>query len=873
MPHPTVQPTDLRLVRLSEAIRSANVKVVSTDVFDTLTWRQVPEPVDAFPLVGERLRARGALSESLTPRAFGRLRRIAERHAREGRRQATSDSEVRLAEIYERLPPWVLAFRPRHEGVQTEMEVEAGLVVPDLDVVALLAEAQEAGKRIVAVSDTYFSEEQLRELLDQPLLADLEFERVFTSSDHRLSKSGDLFGVVLRSLSVDPSEVVHLGDNRETDVDRPEELGIGAHFFERLPEPFSELLEAERPFMPEAGAAADSSGPASGLTATRAKALTRASIAAVPDALQPYWRYGASVLGPVFTGFAEWVAEYCARMGVRKLACLMREGAFLSQLMLRAAPYVDVEVRALPLWVNRDLCLRASIAEGSRHELERLLARRSVPTVAGLCELLGIRLAGMPEWAMHAHTSLEDPVVRHNFLTVVSSEERVRSEVVQRSRRLRERIAAYVDDFCDGEEGTLTLLDLGWGASIQALLQRTLAEAGAARPTVGLYLVTHQGAGEQVVQGIEAHGFLGEYGLPDGPVTTIMRSPELLEQVCMPPHGTQTGLTEEFEPVLAPTDLPRLQLVEAETVRKGALAYQREWARYQTTLPGKVGRLSAVRHLLRPILLRSVVAPTKQEVTLFGSWQHDEGQGSSRTDPIVDPADVDRLRYMNPAQARELPMTDLYWPYATGTLVDDHWPALTRLAASGQLSWDALGAPVETGSFALHATGVDVPETSAIVGVPTRNRYGLSSVIGSIRAPFVQELHIRPAEHAAIVRIDWIELRCHVQGQDTPIHVRFDVGSGLSRWNSAQCFVLAPGVYISYEGTGRLALPLSEVTRRVVFRVDVECAFAILPIPTLLPAGGRFGSIDEAARALHRLESSLSWRLTAPLRTVKRKLR
>ena len=868
--HDAGLPADLRLRALHDAILSPAVLAVSTDVFDTLVWRQVPEPVDAFPLIADRLRVRHMLAESISSGGFGQLRRIAERHARAARQHSVGQSEVRLGEIYERIPAWVFNHGNHDEGVQAELEVESEILVPDLDVVALLTLARDSGKTLVAISDTYFSQVQLRRLFAQPVLGDLLFDRIFTSSDHRTNKSGGLFEIALRALGIQAAEMVHLGDNHEADIHYPGELGIGTFYFERRPEPFATVSDAELAFMPAFVESVPEAGKVSGLTATRSKALSRAHVAEVPDALRPYWDYGATVLGPVFTGFAEWVHEHCARTGARKVGCLMREGAFLGDLLRRASPYLDAELEAVPLWLNRDICLRASISSGSAGELERVLLRRSQLTVGGLCSMLGLALPTIPAWVSHADTSLADPVVRHNLIAELSSDEQLRAAIIGRSRALRSRIVDYVDSLWADAPDDVTIVDLGWGASIQSLLAQLLASAGRPRHIVGLYLLTHEGAAEQVVQGIEAHGFLGEYGLPDAAVKTIMRAPELLEQICMPPHGTQLDLREDFGPEVAPGNLPSLQLVEAEVVRKGVLAYQREWARYQTVLPGKVGRLSRARHLLRPILLRSVAAPTQQEVVAFGGWHHDEGQGSDRTDPIV-PADTSRLRYMNPDQLRALPMSELYWPYAAATLVDEHWGSMIRLAAAGQIDWQAFGAPLETGRFTIHGTGVDVAESSAITAVPVRNRFGLSSVTGTIRAPFVQEIHIRPAERPVIVRMDWIQLRLHVQGDVDPIEIRFDAGGGLVRWRSGGMFHLAPGLYVSHDGTGRLALDLAAITPRVVFCVDVECAFATLPISSVLPVMGRFSNLEQAESALATVESSLSWRATAPLRKAKRR--
>lgn len=870
---PPSPPADLRLLALSDALRSPGVRVVSTDVFDTLVWRQVPEPVDAFPLVARRLREQGALSTSLSSRGFAQLRRVAERRARMARQQALQQSEVRLEEIYALLPPWVLGSASREVGIEAELDVEQELLVPDLDVVALLADAHAAGKIVVAISDTYFSEAQLRRLLDQPVLGEVHFDRIFTSSDHRVGKSGGLFEVALRALGCEPEEMVHVGDNFEADVHYPSQLGVTAFGFERRPEPFATVAAAEAPYMSGPAASASEGALVSGLTATRTKVLSRTEAGVLPDALRPFWNYGATVLGPVFAGFAEWVHDHCREHGVTRVGCLMREGAFLSELLERANPYLDAELEAVPLWLNRDLCLRASLAQGSREELERLLVRRSAPTVQGLCTLLGVPLSSLPEWTSHAATSLQDPVVRHNFIEALSGEERVRARIVGRSRELRERVVRYVDGFCGGPEGDLTVVDLGWGASIQGLLAEGLGKAGVPRATTGLYLVTHEGAAEQVISGIEVHGFLGEYGVPGDAVDSVVRSPELLEQVCMPAFGTQIGLDEDLEPQLGPNGLPRVQLVEADAVRRGILAYQREWGRYQIAMPGKVGRLGAAQELLRPILVRSVTAPTPAEVTTFGAWRHDEGQGSARTDPIIDPDHVERLRYMSPDQVRDLPMTDVYWPFATAALVDEHWPALMRAAASGAVPWEAMGSPLETGPFRVEGRGVDVPESETTEVVPARNRLGLSAVTATVRAPFVQEIVLRPSSHAAVLRVDRVWVRAFVQRDEEPIERTFGPDEITAAFGVANGTPLAPNLFLSYEGTASLTLALSALTPHIVFRVDVECAFAALPISPMPPAGGDFREVQQAALALANLESSLSWRVTAPLRTAKRRLR
>ena len=132
-------------------------------------------------------------------------------------------------------------------ALRVELEVERDLLVPDLDVLALLEAASAAGKTVVGVSDTYFEEDQLRGLLAQPALRGFELDRVFTSCAYRIGKSGGLFEIVLRELDVAPEQVVHLGDNEVADVEVPEKLGIACTPFEQRPDALARgAWQAER---------------------------------------------------------------------------------------------------------------------------------------------------------------------------------------------------------------------------------------------------------------------------------------------------------------------------------------------------------------------------------------------------------------------------------------------------------------------------------------------------------------------------------------------------------------------------------------------------------------------------------------------------
>lgn len=887
-PRDAAAPGDARLAAAWEAIGRPDVKVVSTDVFDTLLWRQAAEPADVFVLVGERLRRRGQLASRLEPEAFRTLRGHAEHQARVARAHACNDLEVTLEEIYARMPDWMFTPTGRAVGIDTELAVEHEVLVADLDVLALLVAAKAAGKQVVAVSDTYFSAAQLRELLDQPGLDALEVDRVFSSSEHRRSKADGLLGVMLEAMGVGGEAVVHLGDNPAADHAPAEKLGIAPIAFDRHPEELADLLEAERRFADRPPHSAEVAKVQPELTSLRGKVAARAELTRLPPALQPFWKIGALVLGPVMTGFGEWVQENAAERRLSRVFCFMREGELLVDVVNRAGASMGSPVRAEKLWLNRETLAAAAIGDVSRAELGALLVRRRTPTVAALLRTIGLAVSDLPGFASHAATRLDDPTVRENLFAALQDDEALRARVMDHARAQRERVVAYVEGLLEEGEDLMGVVDLGWGGSAQRLLERVLHAAGRRAGIVGLYLLTHEGV---AASGTNARGYLGEFGAPERAAETIVRTPEILEQLCMPDHGPQVGLDADLQPILAPAAHDRLQMVEAAALRQGAESFQREWARYRVAMPGKLPSLSRGAHVLRPLLLRQLQAPTPVEATLLGGWAHDENQGSDRSEEIADLRHAGRLRYLSPSQLQQLRMEELYWPAGVAARADALTAQLYAAAAAGQVPWEALGSPVESGQFVVRAEGTDVDLATALRSVPTRNRLGLSEVSGTITAPAIAELVIQPSEGPAVVRFDHLHLRCHVQGRDEPLTAELEGPEDFLRLKRSYCYLLNANVFVAHSHSPELRLDLRELTSRTIFRVDVRVGFAILPISELLPAIGRLRSVEEAGHRVEELEAalvdkeelnralrsemdqvygSLRWRITKPLRLLKR---
>ena len=300
----------------------------------------------------------------------------------------------------------------------------------------------------------------------------------------------------------------------------------------------------------------------------------------------------------------------------------------------------------------------ASIYDGTSDELTSLFLRIRMPTVAELCRTLGLEADQVPGFAGRAAARLDQPHLPEELLGTISGNPDLRARVVAHGAETRTRIIRYVESKrIRGER--FALVDLGWGATIQSLLDDLFKRSAGELETVGLYLMTDTRAADRMLEGLRLHGFLASAGHPEGPVSAFRRSPEILEQICMPNHGSQIGLTAELEPVLADDHTPVMQTAEREAVQRGIFAFQREWARYRTAAPTSLVPLHEWgQDRLRSILVRAVTAPTPDEARLFAGWLHDENFGSTGTAPMVPATSARAARYLDPDFLVETPMSD-----------------------------------------------------------------------------------------------------------------------------------------------------------------------------------------------------------------------
>lgn len=848
--------------------------VLSLDIFDTVLWRRVPRPTDVFALLASRLRDAGLCPPWVTGATLRRMRIAAERDARRARETsgASLGTEVSLFDIWRAMPDGVFGAVPLERLVEAEVRLERELTVVDLDVAEVVKAARKQDIPVVLVSDTYFTDDHLAQLLDRPELGPMDGVRIFRSNRHGVDKASGLWEIVLRDLGRSPEQIVHIGDNETADHEAPAKLGVRTVHYRRLDEPYLEVLGRERepvaPFGDHAPDLDERDGDF-GLTSLRAKAV-HAGVPSGTSALDVARRYGAGVLGPVLTGFAEWAAWKAHEAGTRRLWCSMREGELLSRMINEAARARGWDVEARPVWLSRFVTSLACLDPFDTDAVHAFVRTGYRMTVRQALAVLELRPGDVPGLAAELDTVIDNGDIADRVARALTETPHLCNRLAATVTAARERMirslrnAGALDEAAlsgEAPDAEITLVDLGWGGTIQRQLARALEIARVGVRVSGLYLATDDRAERVYTAGLRAEGYLAQAGHPAHVAGTVTRSPEIVEQCVNALCGSLVGYTEDGGPVLADTSDSPSQSAERRTVQDGVLAFQRLWNRYVAASGGAwpdLARPQAARDRLARILVAALRSPTADEAAVFGNWTHEDNFGSAEVTTLL-PADLKpAIPYLSPGDLDDLEMRDSFWP-ALIAASDPGLGAMARAVADGAIdpeAFDPAGEPFETRLRYRTADGRWHEPIRRRVRI---NHNGLSFARLSFEHHDTVDISLAIPGRPAVVRVDWIEARVISGGRRHEHVLRWDGPEDLVGLHYADCRYLGGNLMEFDTPYAAVWLPLAR--RAGVPAVSsgrITVAFAMLPqsmtgMAPRMPVDRRAERSARAARLTERL--------------------
>ncbi|WP_352232001.1 HAD family hydrolase [Actinomycetospora sp. NBRC 106375] len=833
---PAESVTSRLVTRLLRLVTDGSLRVLSLDVFDTLLWRRVPRPVELFAVVAHRLRSEGLLAEWVTDSAFVGLRARVEGLARDAR--GPLGPEVSLREIWLAMPPEPFSDVPVDILMGVEMQVEREFTVVDLDTRRLVDAARHAGLPLVLVSDTYFDDEQLRYLLDRPQLELPPGTRIFRSQEYGTAKGDGLWPAVLTALGVAPDEIVHIGDNPVADDEVPARHGIRTVHYERVDEEFARVLERERTTptaLSTAGTLVDPEHGDAGLTTMRARAVGLAGRDGRRTDVAR--RFGAGVLGPVLTGFAEWVARSCAARRVRTAWCPMREGELLAALVNDAARAHGLEVEARPLWLSRHVVWLATVDELDADSVADMIRRSYGATVRSLLSTLALRPGDVPSLAPHLDRVLDDQEMVDRVAAALVEAPHLRHRLAVTATGKRRRLVRALRDAGALDEPEMVLVDLGWGATIQLQLAAALDKAGVDVVPSGMYVATDFRSLRLLARGLRVEGYLGAAGRPAPLVESLARSPEALEMSVNALCGSLLDFSEDGTPILGPTVGTEDQHAERRAVQTGIVDFQRRWHAYRATdrdWPSLL--IPSARDHLGEVLRAAICAPTEQEASLFALWSHEDNLGSDHAARLV-PDDLEGvLPYLSPNDLADLGMRDAFWPQllAPG---DAGLAAAARALAAGAIDADAFEA-AEPSRARLMVHTVDDRWSPGSEHQVRINHHGLSFARLALEpraaddaprsTPHVLDVSVELTGRPAVVRVDRVIVSLRTVDGVEQEH-RWETPADLAGLHLADAAWLGGNLVELRSATSAVVLPLAARAGAPVVHARVTVAFAMLP--------------------------------------------
>ncbi len=197
----------------------SNHDVISFDLFDTLIARKMLEPRGLFPLIARnyKLLAKDCGMKTLLSQNFSVWREQIEKEL---------GACHTLSEYYQEMVcrGWI----SEEQSVlleKIELELEERYTVARKSMQLLAAYAVGQHKKVLILTDTYYTACQLRNLTS---LRELPAEiPIWTSCEKRMHKEdGTLFYELLRETGMEAKQHLHIGDNRIADNSVPHSMGI-----------------------------------------------------------------------------------------------------------------------------------------------------------------------------------------------------------------------------------------------------------------------------------------------------------------------------------------------------------------------------------------------------------------------------------------------------------------------------------------------------------------------------------------------------------------------------------------------------------------------------------------------------------------------
>lgn len=193
--------------------------IISFDIFDTLLLRPFLAPSDVFKYMEQQYNIPNfALTRLVNEKKVRMVKTIRDRRI----------EDITIDEIYSKLDK---NLRDK------EMEIEAQILQCNEEILEIYNYALEQGKQIIITSDMYLPTNFLAQVLNDKGFKN--FSKLYVSGEiGKCKATGNLYKFIIQDLNISPDKILHIGDNKISDIEKAKENSIEAFYYKNIFERF-----------------------------------------------------------------------------------------------------------------------------------------------------------------------------------------------------------------------------------------------------------------------------------------------------------------------------------------------------------------------------------------------------------------------------------------------------------------------------------------------------------------------------------------------------------------------------------------------------------------------------------------------------------
>lgn len=433
-------------------------KIISFDIFDTLVDRPLIDPASLFELMQSRFQDIKSIEKF--PEKRSQIRRHFENKNKE---------EVTIKERYHRL-----ADLENNKNIKGFWEYETLLdveICKAKTIGKILFEfARTNKKKIILISDIYYDLTTVKRILEKcGYPSDLN---IYLSSEaNKLKLTGDLFDYAIEKSNIDRKDVLHIGDNKNSDIKSARNKGLEAYYVASAWEIFREnskipeYVNIKNPL---------ASSAYLGLCATKWNELYfngKYDQKEITFSMGSPYYFGYSILGLMFYTFAQWILNKAKKDNVTRLYFLARDGGIVKECFDVINKQVNTDIESYYLLSSRRSFNIPSLK--SSEDIERVLTVNfSTISLKDLfLNRLGVDLLDK-DIVDSRFDSIDEMVTFTNDLDdILKLAKSMESKILINANEEREELIEYLEKQNIFKKGKIGVVDIGHQGSMQRSLR------------------------------------------------------------------------------------------------------------------------------------------------------------------------------------------------------------------------------------------------------------------------------------------------------------------------------------------------------------------------------------------------------------------